>query len=212
MMLVAVALTVGRPLVIDFLRGYLAQSLTCPLVLWADGVPLERGNLPPHVHVVQGPPLGSPTSIGPVRDAACRYALAELGATHLAMLDDDDGYAPDHLKVTAEALGTGATWVGARRYVRRGLDGSERLIECPAGSLPGAWGMPAATYLASGGYRDVRVEDADLARRIGWASMYRPDVPPTYTYVEHGANWFLTHQHRRADLRRAFDPVATLAV
>lgn len=212
MNLVAVALTVGRPEVRGFLRAYLAQTLVCPLVLWADDVALERGNLPPHIHLVQGPPLGSLTSIGPVRDAACLHAISQLGATHLAMLDDDDGYAPEHLAVTAEALATGATWVGARRYVRRFQDGSEALIECPRGSVPGAWGMPTATYLASGGYRNVRVEDADLAQRIGWDSMHRPDVPATYTYVEHGNNWFLTHQHRRTDFRRAFVPVSTLDV
>lgn len=212
MKLVAVALTIGRPELIGFLHAYLAQSLVCPLVLWADDVAIDRGNLPPYVHLVNGPPLGSPTSIGPVRDAACRYAIGELGATHLAMLDDDDHYAPEHLAVTADALATGARWVGARRYHRRARDGSETLVECPVGSLPGAWGMPARTYLDSGGYRPVRVEDADLANRIGWGTMYRPDVPATYTYVNHGTNWFLTHQHRRTDLRRAFIPVVSLDV
>lgn len=212
MNLVAVALTVGRPEVIGFLRAYLRQTLTCPLVLWADDVDVDRGNLPPHVYVVHGPPLGSPTSIGPVRDAACRYAIDVLGATHLAMLDDDDHYTPEHLQVTADALQNGAVWVGARRYIRRARDGSEARLECPLGSPPGAWGMPSWTYLASGGYRHVRVEDADLARRIGWAAMYRPDVPATYTYVDHGTNWFLTHQHRRPNLRRSFVPVSSLIV
>jgi hypothetical protein len=186
----AVVLSYGRRELGELLTSWMAQSRPVPLLVWLDGctaaIDCRRDDIAFH----RARRSGGVDTIGGVRRAAVEWTRERFGLgpeDAIVLLDDDDYYSPHHAARTLDALEQGADWTGALRIgVQWRPDQMPPEVMASAGG-PGqqaAWAMRLRVYDLAGGYfEDDRLEDVQLAQRIGWSTC-RPHA-------------FLTHVRRQ---------------